>query len=272
MKKKIDLQLAPDWKVYSVPLRMLRGNRANPRDSSPTLLMYGYGVFERIEDSPHPSLMSMALSDNPAEQAAYADLLERYEPQLAQLGADVLDKGLLAPINVSPCDDETYDVIYGCRRVLSVAYNYVKTHAVNEPTIPARIKEWNESESAFVAFAENFHRLGHTPIDEAKHFLRMKNMNIPDQDIAQRCGVSGNYVKGRLKLNELPQDIQDKVAAGKLTVAKAIRMNDDPGELKKQQQNKLPSRAEYKRMYERENLHEEVRKFIARILGIKYEK
>ena len=281
MAKHEELQRSTQFKVYDVPLKNLADNKSNPRDSSPQLLKLGYGIFTRLEGSDKPSLMEMALHMSISEQAGYADLIEKFEPSLAAMGADILDKGMIAPIGVSKRSDHKYDVVWGCRRVIAVAYNYVKTHATDNPSIAARLVEVNDADAAFLAFSENFHRLGQNAIDEAKHFLRMRHMNLEIPEIARRCGVNDQHVRLRLKLNDLPQEMQDGIATGKISIVKALKLAGDPellaaakaGDLDKSKtKQRMPTMREVKKWYESDgSLSEDVRKFIAhRLLHVRY--
>lgn len=278
---KEEPQRSTQFKVYDIPLRKLADNRTNPRDSLPTLLKMGYGIFMRLEGSDKPSLMEMALSEDISEQAAFADIIEKFEPTIAAMGADILDKGMIQPAGVSKRADGNYDVIFGCRRTIACAYNFVKTHATPNPTVPARLMEMNDNDAVFLSFSENHHRLGQSAIDEAKHFQRMRNMNIEIAEIARKCGVNDQHVRLRLKLNDLPQEVQDSIAAGKTSIVKALKAAGDPdllaaakaGDLDKSKtKNKMPTMREVQKWYETDNsLSEEVRKFIAhRLLRCRY--
>lgn len=265
-------------KNYEVPLHDLRSNSSNPRDSAPDITSQGYGIFEATE---HPAIMEMALSGDPAQERAFCDLIETFDVSLAGLAADMLGSGVLQPIRVSPLADGGYDVVFGCRRVLAMAYNHCKTHAAQVPTITATLLEMNSVERAFAAFSENYNRRGQTAIDEAKQYQKLINLGQSPGQIAERAHVGEAHVKERLKLNLLSPEVQNKVAAGKITLKKAGALADNPDltpeqvekKLAKKASAKLPSSRELKLWYEEDmSLSEEVRKFIAgRLLKIRYE-
>jgi ParB/RepB/Spo0J family partition protein len=271
-----NLKRSKTCEVYDVPLAELVSHQYNKRDSSPLIGM-GYGIFAR--SGKRPSLMGLALSKNSSERQAYIDLIDRFDPVIAATGKDILDKGILQPIGV--CETKGgYDVIFGCRRILATAYAACLASIAN-PAIPARIMELDESEKSFVSFSENLHRLGQTAMEEAKYYEYLTqelSMSIPD--IAHRFSINDQHVRQRLKLNELPQSIQDKVAAGKIAITKAVKMAGmTEAELakqdleKKQNRRRMPTLKELQDWYQLDDsLTEDVRKFIAsRILKVRYQ-
>jgi ParB/RepB/Spo0J family partition protein len=273
------LKRSEDWQIYDIPLQCLTSNRSNPRDSSPILIRMGYGIFEPLGNK--PSLLSMALSDSPAMRLAFVDLIEKYEPSIAAMGNDIRDKELFHNIAVCPVGDNVYDVVFGCRRVLAFAYLSCK-HNIQNQTIPARIKNWEMKDRYFISFAENHYRLGQTAIDEARYYKKMAEENINVSEIAARCGCNEQHVRNRLKLNQLPTEIQDKVASGKIGITKATKMaglteeellqKQEEMEKKKNRQ-RAPTIRDLREWYEKDNsLTEDVRKFIAlRLLRVKYQ-
>jgi hypothetical protein len=92
--------------------------------------------------------------------------------------------------------------------------------------------------------------------------------------------VQEQQVRLRLRLNDLPQDVQDKIAAGKVSIVKALKaagagLTDDElreAAEKKTTRRRLPTLTELKEWYEKDiSLSEEVRKFIAkRLLQVRW--
>ncbi len=70
--------------------------------------------------------------------------------------------------------------------------------------------------------AENVHRVGLAPLEEASVYALLADLGRSQRDIARRSGVSQAHVSKRMSLLRLPQPIQDAVARGSLAVGDAL--------------------------------------------------
>ncbi len=84
-------------------------------------------------------------------------------------------------------------------------------------------------ESALIA---NIHRVDVPPINQARAIQELLTKHGTQEKVAKRLGKSGAWVSQRLALLELPDDLQQKVESGELTVKDGRRI----GRLPKDQQ------------------------------------
>jgi hypothetical protein len=74
-----------------------------------------------------------------------------------------------------------------------------------------------------LALVENIQRQNLTPIEEAHAFAGMleRDSSLNANSLAQRLGLTSEYIRIRLRLRELPQGTMDLIGAGKLPLQHA---------------------------------------------------
>ncbi|MGH3900517.1 MAG: ParB/RepB/Spo0J family partition protein [Pseudonocardiaceae bacterium] len=77
-------------------------------------------------------------------------------------------------------------------------------------------------DSAAVALAENVHRAGLSPLEEARVLSVLRNLGLSQREISGRTGISQGQVSKRLQLLDLPAELRDRIDDGSLTVADAL--------------------------------------------------
>lgn len=82
-------------------------------------------------------------------------------------------------------------------------------------------------ESALIA---NIHRVDVPPIDQARAIKELLTKHGSQEAVAKRLGKSGAWVSQRLALLQLPEDLQEKVEAGELTVRDGRRIGRLPAD------------------------------------------
>lgn len=270
-----------------IPIAEILSNQQNPRESAPQLLSLGYGLFAKQEGSDKAAVVPLALSSKNEDKAEYVKAIEKFEPSIAEMAADILVNGLIEPIRVRAMDTG-YDLVVGCRRVLAVLYNHCKTGST-----PARIKaivtDVDDTKALYMSFSENAHRMDMSPIEQAKWFATMKNGGLKINEIADKTKIDHQVVRQRLELLKLSQEDQDKVHDGELGVVKALKIVKGKSDTKNptaktrggkatsggangEERRRVPTLAKFKEMYEtREDLHEKVREWMAlEILEVEY--
>ena len=127
--------------------------------------------------------------------------------------AETLDKdGLLQPIVVrEDGDDEQYEIIAGERR-------YRAAKSLGWQTIPAIVKNMSDDQAASLALIENLQREDLNPIDEAKAYTNLMELNdLTQTALAKNMGKSQSYVANKLRLLKLDDNVQQALIAGKIT-------------------------------------------------------
>lgn len=122
----------------------------------------------------------------------------------------IKENGLLQPIIVRPFG-EYFEVIAGNRRLECCK-------RLRWATIPCFVKDVDDKTAFELSLTENVQRKTLNPIEEAEAFKQYVNGygwgGITD--LAHKIGKSVEYVSHRLKLLELPEDVQAKIAAGQI--------------------------------------------------------
>lgn len=151
------------------------------------------------------------------------------EEQLQELSSSIKQKGVLQPILVKKSEDNdgTFELIAGERRVRA-------SKLAGLDKVPSIIVNFSVKEALEVGLIENLQRENLTPIEEAFAFKKLiEEFNYTHNDLADILGKSRSYITNYLRILNLPQEIQDLIAAKKLNVghAKIIVNYECPMEL-----------------------------------------
>lgn len=131
------------------------------------------------------------------------------EDKIAELSQTIKTHGIIQPIVVRTFHDK-YEIIAGERRWRA----YQK---LGYQTIPAIIKEMNESQAASVALIENLQREGLTAIEEAKAYQQLMEIHrLTQESLAQRLGKSQSTIANKIRLLQLPQEVQQALLDRKI--------------------------------------------------------
>ncbi len=132
------------------------------------------------------------------------------EEKIDELCQTIRTHGIIQPIVVRKRDNY-YELIAGERRLRAV-----KKLGIN--TIPAIIKDFNDSQSASIALIENLQREGLTAIEEAYAYQRLIEMhNLTQESLAQRLGKGQSTIANKLRLLNLSPLIQEALMKRELT-------------------------------------------------------
>ncbi|MGK5628574.1 ParB/RepB/Spo0J family partition protein [Streptomyces sp. URMC 123] len=94
-------------------------------------------------------------------------------------------------------------------------------------------------ESALIA---NIHRVDVPPLNQARAIQELVSKHGSQEKVAKRLGKSGAWVSQRLALLELPDDLQQKVESGELTVKDGRRIGRLPEEQQRVEADKALNR------------------------------
>ncbi len=134
---------------------------------------------------------------------------------LAQLADSISRHGLLQPIAVRQSMGGFYQIIAGERR-----WRAAKMAGLLD--IPVIIYDMDDKKAAELALIENLQREDLNPIEEAIAFRTLiRDYGLTQEDTAQQIGKSRSAVANSLRLLELPDEVIDMVAAGKISAGHA---------------------------------------------------
>ncbi len=216
--------------VKYIKLQQIVANSSQSRGMGvmPALKNMGYGVFEKIVPEKE-CIWNMLWSDKPEVAKEALDLIEAEEKKLWEFAASLAKTGQMQAIGVVETEEEgSYDVIYGMRRTLAMAINYVKDSKAEPDCVEARILQGNmdEVESRVLALKENNDREDESPIEQAMNFNWLqKKKGLTPQQIASRIGRSDQHVRNLVKL--LDKKLLDKqmdIHTRKLSVDAALKL------------------------------------------------
>ncbi|WP_280771263.1 nucleoid occlusion protein [Salipaludibacillus daqingensis] len=133
----------------------------------------------------------------------------RYQPRtvfvdekINELARTIQTHGIIQPIVVRERNGK-YEIIAGERRWRAVT-------KLGWETIPAVIKDFDDTKTASVALIENLQREGLTSIEEATAYSKLLELHgLTQESLAQRLGKGQSTVANKLRLLHLPTSIQD---------------------------------------------------------------
>lgn len=141
----------------------------------------------------------------------------RYQPRLdfnaeaiVELAASIKANGLIQPISVRQ-NGSRYEIIAGERR-------YRAFQHLQYASIAAFVLQANDAQMAEMALVENIQREDLSAIEEAKAFnVMIQTHALTQEKIAQKMGKSQSSIANKIRLLQLPEEIQDAVTTHVIT-------------------------------------------------------
>jgi len=141
---------------------------------------------------------------------------------LGELMDSIAANGIIQPIIVRR-DAENYELIAGERR-------WRAAQRLNMEHIPAILRDVDDAQSLELALIENIQRQDLNPIEKARAYKELIDRFTLTQDqAATKLGMKRSSVANMLRLLELPQDIQQMVSRGTISMGHAraiLGLND----------------------------------------------
>ena len=126
------------------------------------------------------------------------------EQELKELALSIKEHGVIQPIIVRSVNGK-YEIIAGERR-------YKASALAGKTTIPAIINNLDDKEASKVALLENLQRKNLNPIEEARTFQKILELDeMTQEELAKTMGKSQSAVANKLRLLQLPDPIQDAI-------------------------------------------------------------
>ena len=151
-----------------------------------------------------------ALEPNPRQPRRHFD-----EESLASLTASVRELGVLQPVLVRRLAPDRYELIAGERRWRSAK-------RAGLVTIPAVVRETDDSTSLEQALVENLHREDLNPLEEAAAYQQLlDDFGLTHEQLSRRVGKSRAAITNALRLFQLPPPVQKLLGDGQLSAGHA---------------------------------------------------
>ncbi len=140
------------------------------------------------------------------------------EAELSSLADSMKQYGMIQPLLVSKIETEVpsgtkveYQLIAGERRLRAAGMAGLRQ-------VPVIIKNPDDSTKLELALIENVQRQNLNPVEEALAYQRLINeFKMTQAQVAQKVGKSREVVANRVRLLDLPYEVQRNLSEGKIT-------------------------------------------------------
>ncbi len=152
----------------------------------------------------------------------------RFQPRLAfdekelnSLSESIKKYGVIQPIVLRKIG-EKYEIIAGERR-------YKASLLAGLMKIPAIINQTDDNTSAEIALLENLQRKNLTVIEESQSYKKLLDRGFTQDEIANKLGISQSSIANKLRLLNLPKEVQEALLYNKISERHArslLSLND----------------------------------------------
>lgn len=134
---------------------------------------------------------------------------------LQELAESIKQTGVFQPIILRRSKIKGYEIVAGERRVRA-------SKLAEKETIPAIVRDLDESLMIEIAVIENLQRENLNPLEEAKAYqLLMQKLSLTQSQAAERLGKSRPYIANYLRLLGLPDEVKKHLENGELSMGHA---------------------------------------------------
>jgi ParB family chromosome partitioning protein len=132
------------------------------------------------------------------------------DERIEELSQTIKTHGVIQPIVVRVRNNQ-FEIIAGERRWRAV-------RKLGYDTIPAIIREFNDSQAASIALIENLQREGLTAIEEAFAYQQLIDLHsLTQESLAQRLGKSQSTIANKIRLLHLSEPVKLALMQRKIT-------------------------------------------------------
>jgi ParB family chromosome partitioning protein len=180
-------------------------------------------ISQPVVSAPEQTILQLdpkTIQANPSQPRKRFSLNE-----LEELKASISKEGILQPVLVREAGGK-HEIVAGERRLRAA-------QELNLPTIPAILLDVADDRMLELALIENVHRENLNPIEIGEALQRLIQVKGWTQDtLAGNLNLSRPAVTNFIRLLELPEDIQNAIARGQITMghAKVLLSVTDPKE------------------------------------------
>ena len=204
--------------------------------------------------------------DNKENEVVYLHLDDiipnRFQPRqvfdekaLKELAVSIKEHGVIQPIIVRNIGNK-YEIIAGERR-------YKASAMAGLTTIPAIVRNLDDKESSKVALLENLQRKNLNPIEEAKTYQKILELDqMTQEELAKTMGKSQSAIANKLRLLSLTDEVQDALLKDQISErhARALLNAKDPETQKQLLKEVIDKKMTVRELEEKINPKEEITK------------
>ena len=167
-------------------------------------------VLAPVEGASFAELPIGAIRPNAAQPRQVFD-----EEAMAELVHSIREVGLLQPVVVRRLAEDSYELVMGERRLRA-------SQQAGLTTIPAIIRDTDDTAMLRDALLENLHRSQLNPLEEASAYQQLlDDFGCTHDELATRIRRSRPQISNTIRLLKLSPAVQRKVAAGVLSAGHA---------------------------------------------------
>ena len=147
---------------------------------------------------------------------------------LEELSESIKIHGIIQPILAEAAENGEYYIIAGERRTRAA-------QLAGLTQVPVILRNFNDEKKLEVALIENIQRENLNPMEEAKAYQRIMQLeNIGQEEAAKKVGKNRSTVANALRLLKLPEDMQNALAAGTISAghARALLSVNNPSDMR----------------------------------------
>lgn len=150
-------------------------------------------------------------------QVPIEDILpNRFQPRLTfddselqELANSIIRYGVIQPIVLRKLGDK-YEIVAGERR-------YKASTIAGLSKVPAILVDTDDNTSAEIALLENLQRKNLTVIEEAQSYKKLIDRGFTQDEIAVKLGISQSSIANKIRLLNLPDEVQDALLFNKIS-------------------------------------------------------
>lgn len=160
---------------------------------------------------------------------AYQPRRDMHRETLEELAESIKVQGVLAPISVRPLGPggtgpTRYEIIAGERR-------WRAAQMAGLDSIPVVVRDVDDEAAAAIALIENLQREDLNPLEEAEGLKRLiQEFELTHQEAARAVGKSRAAVSNLIRLLDLPPEVRELLAGGRLDMGHARALLALPSE------------------------------------------
>jgi ParB family chromosome partitioning protein len=164
-----------------------------------------FGFTERGENEEIKHIKVKDIVPSPFQPRTVFD-----DERIEELSQTIKTHGVIQPIVVRVRNDK-FEIIAGERRFRAV-------QKLGMETIPAIVKEFNDSQAASIALIENLQREGLSSIEEANAYQQLMEIHqLTQESLAQRIGKSQSTIANKIRLLQLSEPVKEALRYRKIS-------------------------------------------------------
>ncbi|SFE63422.1 ParB/RepB/Spo0J family partition protein [Alteribacillus iranensis] len=133
------------------------------------------------------------------------------DEKITELKESIKENGILQPLIVRK-SIKGYEIVAGERRFRAAKEAGLKT-------VPAIVKDLTDEKMMEVALIENLQRENLNPLEEARAYEKlMTYLGVTQEELSKRLGKSRPHIANHLRLLQLPDEVQEKIAANEISM------------------------------------------------------